>query len=169
MLDLSAPKNALALLPNQPLLAKNQGDTYLKFQLTQQTPAVLSMTQAQEVIVLAPSRLTPMPNMPAYVMGLLNRRSRVLWVIDLARMLGLPGVETNVQQYNIVIIRNESATLGLIVSAVEGVMRLTSESIQSPLEQVSSSIVPYLRGCILQEQEILLLLDAEAIMRNAQQ
>jgi len=169
MVDLSLPKNALALVPNQPLQAKNQGDTYLKFQLARQTFAVLSMTQAQEVIVLAPSRLTPMPNMPAHVMGLLNRRSRVLWVIDLARMLYLPGVETNVQQYNIVIIRNESATLGLIVTAVEGVMRLTSECIQSPLEQVSSSLVPYLRGCILQEQEILLLLDAEAIIRNAQQ
>ena len=169
MLDLSPPNNALAFLPKQPLKAKNQGDTYLKFQLAKQTPAVLSMTQAQEVILLAPSRLTPMPNMPAYVMGLLNRRYRVLWVIDLARMLRLPGVETNIQQYNIVIIRNQSATLGLIVTTVEGVIRLTSECIQSPLEQVSSSIVPYLRGCILQEQEILLLLDAEVIMRNAQQ
>ncbi|NEP12008.1 MAG: purine-binding chemotaxis protein CheW [Symploca sp. SIO1A3] len=169
MLDLSADKNSLALLTNQHLIAKNQGDTYLKFQLTQQTPAVLSMTQAQEVIVLAPSRLTPMPNMPAYVMGLLNRRSRVLWVIDLPRMLGLSRVETNIQQYNIVIIRNELATLGLIVAAVEGVIRLKSECIQSPLEQVSSTIVPYLRGCILQKEEILLLLDAEEIMRNAQQ
>ena len=83
-------------------------------------------------------------------------------------MLGLPGVETNVQQYNIVIIRNQSATLGLIVAVVEGVIRLTSESIQSPVEQVSSSLVSYLQGCILQESEILLLLDAEAILRNAQ-
>ena len=169
MLDLSTSKNALTLLSNQSLQTKNQGDTYLKFQLSQQTFAVLSMSQAQEVIVLAPSRLTPMPNMPTYVMGLMNRRSRVLWVIDLPRMLGLPRTETNVQQYNIVIIRNKSATLGLIVTAVEGVMRLTSECIQSPIEQVSSSLIPYLRGCILQEQEILLLLDAEAIMRNAQQ
>lgn len=169
MIDPSASKNALALVTTQPLETKNQGDTYLKFQLARQTPAVLSMIQAQEVIVLAPSRLTPMPNMPPYVMGLLNRRSRVLWVIDLSRMLGLPGVETNVQQYSIVIIGNESATLGLIVVAVEGVIRLTSECIQSPIEQLSSSIVPYLRGCILQEQEILLLLDSEAIMRNAQQ
>jgi twitching motility protein PilI len=168
MLDLSVPKNTLALIPQQPLKTKTKGDTYLKFQLDQQTPAVFPMTQAQEVIVLAPSRLTPMPNMPSYVMGLMNRRSRVLWVIDLAKMLGLSAVETSFQQYDIVIIRNESATLGLIVAAVEGVVRLTSSSIQSPIEQVSSSLVPYLQGCILHEQEILLLLDAEAIMRNIQ-
>lgn len=102
--------------------------------------------------------------MPACVMGLVNRRSKVLWVIDLARMLGLPPIEINVQHYNIVIISNGTSTFGVIVQAVEGVVRLTAESIQSPLAQVSSSLVPYLRGCVLQEQEILLVLDAEAIM-----
>jgi twitching motility protein PilI len=158
--------SALARLPNQNTNSKNLGDTYLKFKFGQQTPAVLSMSRASEVVVLPVERLTPMPNMPAHVMGLLNRRSRILWVIDLASMLGLPGIEINVQHYNIVIISNGSATFGLIVQAVEGVVRLSADCIQSPLGQVSSGLVPYLRWCVLQEQEILLVLDAEAIMRS---
>lgn len=158
--------SALALIPNQAQDKKNLGDAYLKFLFGQQTPAVISMAQAQEVVILPTGRLTPMPNMPPYVMGLLNRRSRVLWVIDLARMLGLPPIETNVQQYNLVIIRNESVSLGLIVQAVEGVVRLTPESIQPPFGQVSSALVPYVSGCVLQEQQILLALDAEAIMQS---
>lgn len=159
--------SALALSINPPQVKKNLGNTYLKFQFGQQTPAVLLMNQAQEVVILPVERLTPMPNMPAHVMGLLNRRSKVLWVIDLARMMGLPGVEINVQHYNVVIIGNETATFGLIVQTVDGVVRLTPESLQSPIGQVSAGLVPYLRGCVLQEQEILLVLDAEAIMRNA--
>jgi twitching motility protein PilI len=158
--------SALARLPNQNTNKKNLGDSYLKFQFGQQTPAVLSMSRAQEVVILPVGRLTPMPNMPPFVMGLLNRRSRVLWVIDLALMLGLPAVETNVQHYNLVIISDGLATFGVIVQAVEGLMRLTLESIRSPLDQVSSSLVPYLRGCVLQEQEILLVLDADAILRS---
>lgn len=158
--------SALAVLSNQNTNKKHLGDSYLKFQFGQQTPAVLSMSLAQEVVVLPVGRLTPMPNMPIYVMGLLNRRSKVLWVIDLTLMLGLPSVEINVQHYNLVIISNGSATFGLIVQAVEGVVRLTPESIRSPLGQVSSNLVPYLHGCVLQEQEILLVLDAEAIMRS---
>lgn len=145
---------------------KNLGDAYLKFQFGQQTPAVLSMSQAQEVFVLPVGRLTAMPNMPPYVMGLLNRRSKVLWVIDLAKMLGLPGIETNVQHYNSVIINSGSVSLLLIVQAVEGVLRLTPENIQPPLGQVSSGLVPYLRGCVLLDTEILLVLDAEAIIRS---
>lgn len=159
--------SALALSTTPPQIKKNLGNTYLKFQFGQQTPAVLLMNQAQEVVILPVERLTPMPNMPIHVMGLLNRRSKVLWVIDLARMIGLPGVEINVQNYNVVIIGNESATFGLIVQTVDGVVRLTPESLQSPINQVTAGLVPYLRGCVLQEPEILLVLDAEAIIRNA--
>lgn len=158
--------SALALLPNKPQEQNNLGETYLKFKFGQQTAAVFSMSRAQEFVILPPERLTPMPNMPAYVMGLLNRRSRVFWVIDLAKMLGLVPIEANLQQYHLIIIRNDSTSLGLIVQAVEGVVRLKTESIQSPLGQVSSALVPYLSGCILLQQEILLALDAEAIIRS---
>lgn len=163
--------SALALRSNQNPVPnkKNLGDSYLKFQFGQQTPAVLSMSRASEVIVLPVDRLTPMPNMPPFVMGLINRRSRVLWLVDLARMLNLPGVETNVQHYNVVIINNDSMSLGIIVQSVEGIVRFLPESIHSPLGQVSSALVPYLRGCILLSTEILLVLEAEAILRYAQQ
>lgn len=158
--------SALVRLPSQPQSKRNLGDTYLKFQLGQQTPAVLSMRQAQEVVVLPHGRLTPMPNMPAHVMGLMNRRSRVLWVVDLARMLSLPFPETHVQHYDVVIIRSESASVGVIVEAVEGVVRLAPSDIQPPIGQVSAGLVPYLRGCVLSKEEILLVLDAEAITRS---
>lgn len=158
--------SALARVTKPNTNKKNQGDAYLKFQFGQQISAVLSMSQAQEVFVLPIGRLTAMPNMPPYVMGLLNRRSKVLWVVDLATMLGLPETLTNVQHYNSVIINSGSLSLLLIVQSVEGVVRLTPQSIQPPLGQVSSGLVPYLRGCVLLEKEILLVLDAEAIIRS---
>ena len=161
--------SALALSKTPAQTKKPLGDTYLKFKFGQQTSAALLMNRAQEVVVLPVERLTPMPTMPPHVMGLLNRRSRVMWVIDLARMLGLPGIEVNVQHYNVIIISNGPATFGLIVQAVEGIVRLTPEVIQTPHNQVSPELVSYLRGCVLQEQEILLIIDAEAIIRSAEQ
>lgn len=131
--------SALALRSTPPPTAQNQGDTYLRFQLCQQTPAAVSMNRAQEVIVLPVTRLTPMPNMPPYVLGVMNRRSRVLWVVELAQMLGLPPVEFNGQHYNIVIIRNETAAFGLAVQAVDGVMRLLPEGVQPPRPFTSKS------------------------------
>lgn len=158
--------SALTRLTKPNTNKKNLGDAYLKFQFGQQTSAVLPMSQAQEVFVLPVGHLTPMPNMPPYVMGLLNRRSKVLWILDLAKMLGLPEIETNIQHYNSVILNIGSISLGVIVEVVEGVIRLTPDNIQPPIGQVASGLLPYLGGCVLLEKEILLVLDAETIIRS---
>jgi twitching motility protein PilI len=157
---------ALTLISPPAPASKNQGETYLKFQLTHKTPAVLAMSQAQEVIVLSPARLTPMPNMPPHVLGLMNRRSRVLWVIDLALMLGLSSTPVPIHQYNIIILRNQSFSLGAVVQSVASVVRLTANTISPPPGQISSNLLPYLRGCSLLEKELLLVLDGEGIIAN---
>ncbi|MBD3881034.1 purine-binding chemotaxis protein CheW [Phormidium tenue FACHB-886] len=145
------------------------GETYLKFHLSRQIPAVLSMRYIQEAMILPSRRLTPMPNVPAPMMGLMNRRSRVIWVVDLAQLLGLAVFDAaSSQQYTLILIQVGSVPLGLAVYQVEGIMRLEADTIQSPVGQVSTTLLPYLRGCVLQQQtkEVLLVLDAEAIAQS---
>ena len=166
------PNSALTLPPSlQPDLQQRQqkpvGDAYLKFRLGQQTPAVFSMKHVQEALILPAHRLTPMPNMPACLLGLMNRRSRVMWVVDLAQLLGLPVLDASARQYSLVIIRVGSVPLALGVQKIEGIAWLTAESIQPPPGQAPSSLLPYLRGCILQQKEILLVLNAEAVVQSS--
>ena len=145
--------------PNQVI-----GDIYVKFQVETHTPAILSMEFVQEVLIVPVTRITPMPNMPECVLGLLNRRNRVLWAIDLAQVLNLQPVDANAQQYHIIIIRVDQFSLALVVQEVKGVTRFTSDCIQSP-GVVASNIIPYLDGCILQ-QETLLVMNAKAIVNS---
>ncbi len=154
------------LPPQQNQVDKTLGDTYLRFQLDQQTPAILSMEHVQEVLIVPVERITPMPNMPECVLGLLNRRNRVLWVIDLAQMLKLQPLNTNAQQYHMAIIRVGQVPLGLVVQEIKGVTRITPDCIQSPRGIVTSSLTPYVHGCILQHKEILLVLNAEPIVHS---
>ena len=156
--------STLAFQSNQ--LQKNLGDPYLRLQLDRQTQAVLPMEDTQEVLVVPVGRIMPMPNMPACVLGLLNQRSRVFWVIDLPQMLELQALDTEVQQYNLAIVRVGNIPLGLVVEKVKGVMRFTADLMQSPIGTVAPGLIPYLRGCLLQKTEVLLVLDAEAIVRS---
>lgn len=149
---------------NEVEIEKSSGDRYLKFHLEPQTPAILAMDQVQEVLIIPNRRITPMPNMPQCVQGLLNRRNRVLWVVDLAQMLGMQSLGTNAQQYNILIIQAKQITLGLLVQEVKGVIHFTSDLIQAPAELVTSALIPYVYGCIFQEQEVLLVMNAQAIV-----
>ncbi len=156
--------STLAFQSNQ--LQKNLGDPYLRLQLDRQTQAVLPMEDTQEVLVVPVGRIMPMPNMPACVLGLLNQRSRVFWVIDLPQMLELQPLDTEVQQYNLAIVRVGNIPLGLVVEKVKGEMRFTADLMQSPIGTVAPGLIPYLRGCLLQKTEVLLVLDAEAIVRS---
>ncbi len=145
-------------------LEKSPDDRYLKFHLEQQIPAILAMEHVQEVLIIPARRITPMPNMPESVLGLLNRHNRVLWVIDLAQLLSLQPLGTNAQQYKVIIIQVKKITLGLLVQEVKGVAHFRHDLIQAPAKLVTSALIPYLSGCIFQEQELLLVLSAEAIV-----
>ena len=123
----------------------------------------MSMYYVQEVLIIPINRITPMPNMPKCVLGLLNRRNRVLWAIDLVQLLNLQPVDINAQQYHVVIIRVNQVPLALVVQEVKGVTRFTPDCIQSTVEFITADITPYTDGCIPQQQETLLVLNPEAI------
>ena len=142
------------------------GDAYLRFQLDQQTPAILSMEYTQEVLIMPGERITPIPNMPKSVLGLVNRHNKVLWVINLAQALDLQPLDAKGKQYHIVIIRVGQILLGLVVQEVKGVTRFTPDCIQPQIGFATPRLAPYLNGCVLQQGEVLLLLNAEAIVRS---
>ncbi|MEO1761871.1 MAG: chemotaxis protein CheW [Cyanobacteria bacterium J06629_18] len=145
----------------------NLGDGYLKFFINPQTPAILSMNQTQEAMVVSVESVTSMPNMPFGILGLMNWRSRILWVVDLPKLLNLQSPQNRPRQYSVIIVRTESMILGLVVHEIIGTLRFSSDEIRSPIGQVASSLVPYLRGCIVQQKEILLVLDAHPIVHSS--
>ena len=154
------------LEPQSERTDKSAGESYLTFDLNQHTPAVLSMTHAQEVLVVPVSRLTLMPNMPECVLGLLNRRNRVIWVVSLAGLLNLPKPDPIAGQYRIVIVRVRQISIGFVVDEVKGVTKFSPDSIQSPSNNIESELAAYLHGCISQLNQTLLVLNAEAIVRS---
>jgi twitching motility protein PilI len=156
-------KIKLAIKPNQ----NKSGDGYLKFQLNHQTAAMLAMGYTQEAVIIAVDAITPMPNMPACILGLMNWRSRIIWAIDLPRMLNLESIDHRLRQYNVIVIKAESLFLGLVVQEIKGITKFMPDEIRSPIGQVASSLVPYLCGCVVQQEEIFLVLDAQSIVNSS--
>lgn len=149
------------------LTQNNLGDGYLKFHLNRQTSAVLPMRHTQEAIVVPVEAIASMPNMPGCILGLMNWRSRIVWAIDLPKMFNLEYLDGRLRQYNVIIIRVESILLGLVVHEIQGTTKFMPDDIRSPVGQVASSLIPYLRGCVVQQKDILLVLDAQAIVQSS--
>jgi len=146
---------------------KAPGDAYLKFEIAQGIQAVIPMHQVQEVLVLPPQRLTAMPNIPACILGLMHRRSRVLWAADLSKLLEVGSLDPSPRQYDLMILRTVSTAIAIAVERVDGILSIPPETIQPTPSHIAVNLIAYLRGCVLQSQDFLLVLDAESILQSA--
>ena len=158
--------NSSALAAHSSRLSKAVGSPYLKVHVGTQSISALRMLHVQEVMILPIRQLTPMPNKPACLLGLTNRRSRVLWVVDLAQMLGLGALQSNVQQHSVVVVQVGNIPLGLAVHHVEEITWIPTDSIQVTPGHVSQGLLPYLQGCWVRPQGVVLILDVPAIARS---
>lgn len=155
------------LQPSLSPLTSGREQVYLRLRLDPNTVAMVEMGYAKEVLTVAAQRIAPMPNVPACVLGLLNQRSHVYWVVDLAAMLGLKPLDPKAQSYVVAILQADSLPLGFAVSEVMGVLRLSSETLQEPWKGGKDSLSQYAQGHVtLSEREILTVLNAKALLRS---
>ncbi len=147
-------------------LRKPVGTAYIKFWLDGQTAAALPMQDVQEVLALSTQRLTAMPTMPLPMLGLINRRSRVLWVVDFGLLLGYCRLEPNLREYNLIVVQSEAIALGLAIHKLDGMVWLQPEAIQPVPAHLAHHGLTHLEGCILQEQGILWVFQAQSIVRS---
>jgi positive phototaxis protein PixI len=139
-------------------------DMFLKFQLDRQTSAVVPMLQTQEAIVLPAGRVSVIPNLPAPVLGLFNRRSSLLWLVDLPEILGLESIDRHAHSFDVTLLKVGNIPLAVAVRSIQGVVRFAHEEIESPIGSFNPAFTPYLRGWILQGKELILVLEPEAII-----
>jgi positive phototaxis protein PixI len=165
------------LLPElfQPLVIT--GDLYLRFQLTPEIPALLPMDRVQEALLVPATAISPLPNLPAFTIGIMNARDRVFWVVDLGQLLGLPPIPTNPRDYQVVVMQlaatepesldsgdySAEPSLGLAVRRVRGVDRFEPQNLQLSVADVPECLQPHILGCFIEAEEQILVLNPATI------
>lgn len=147
-------------------LRKSLGAAYIKFWLDAQTQAVLPIQDVQEVVTLPAHRLTAMPTMPMPVLGLINRRSRVLWLVDVGLLLEHSQLESNLREYHLIVVQAEGIVLGLAVHQLENMTWLRPETMQPVPSHLASQGFNHFAGCMTTESGLLWVLQASSLVRS---
>ncbi|WP_095598241.1 chemotaxis protein CheW [Pseudomonas sp. PIC25] len=114
----------------------------LAFSLGGETYAVESRHVA-EVLPLA--QYTPLPGTPAYVLGIVNVRGRIVSVLDLRILFELP-VSGLADKNFLVVLQDESMEFGLLVDRVLGIQPLEKATLQSGMASLTGVRASYLLG-----------------------
>lgn len=164
------------LLPELLNPQKISGEQFLRIRLSSELTIAVPLNWVEETLLVSPQWITPIPNMPSHVLGLMSAKGHVLWGVNLAQLLKLPIVLAPSQYYEVVVIRtlSEDITkdaanpddvlfLGLVVPKILGSVRFTLEDIISPETEVDANLHPYLSGQVMVNGQSILVLSAEAI------
>jgi purine-binding chemotaxis protein CheW len=123
----------------------------------------LPISQAIEVLRMV--AMTPLPEAPAWLPGMINLRGRVIPVMDLRMRLGLrpraPDLDTA-----IVVAHANGHILGLIADAVVEILTLPPASLAPPAALASATHTVAGVACV--DDRLIVILDVHALCAGAE-
>ena len=114
----------------------------------------------QEIIRFV--EITPVPNAPYYVEGVVNLRGKVIPIINLRSRFGLSTAEPT-KDTRIIVVEVEHSILGFIVDSVEEVLRLPANVIEPPPTTGRGGSDDFHKGVGRVEGRLLILLDLQLL------
>jgi len=152
----------LAALPIQKMTQPSQSEGrprhYVVFRIDQQRYALPLDHVIRAVRMVA---VTPVPDTPNSMLGIIAMAGQMLPVIDLRQLFGQAGNKPELQDV-LLIIQIQDQTVATIVDEVLNILELSSEQIQSPPAAVSQS--RFFSAAVQQGDTLILVLDASRLL-----
>jgi purine-binding chemotaxis protein CheW len=113
------------------------------------------------------SAITPLPNAPPYVRGVLNLRGTIVPIVDLRKKFGMPE-EAYTKFTVIVVVQVKGQTLGFIVDAVSDVLTVTGADIQPTPDLHGQVDTSFINGLARANEKLVILLDIDKVLTAAE-
>ena len=147
-----------------PAVSTQPQGKYIIFSLAEARYAV-PINQVLEVG--EPQRITPVPNVPDWVMGVTNLRGDIISVVDAGAFLHLHD-KSRPEMSSICVVRNKklNLTTSLMVDRIEGMLNLADDLIVLPEASMGDRLIPYLQGVYEHEGHLLKVLNLEGLLSS---
>lgn len=125
----------------------------------------MAVLKVREIIRL--QKITPVPQMPNYVKGVINLRGRVIPIVDLRLKFGLQAEiaeRTCIVVVQVTLPSGQAVQMGLIVDSVEEVVTLSSEEIEPTPDFGTKIETTYILGMAKVKGQVKTLLDIDRVV-----
>ncbi len=139
--------------------SRKVGGKFLTFFLGNEEYGIEILT-VREIIGLLP--VTAMPEMPAFVRGLVNLRGKVIPVVELRKKFGMEPVP-DTEQTCIIVVQTYETMLGVVVDQVSEVLDIPVTDVVDPPRLGDDMNAEYLLGIGKNRGRVSLLLDVKAV------
>lgn len=105
-------------------------------------------------LVMPLSQYTPLPNTPAYVLGIVNVRGRIVSVLDLRVLFELP-VDSLSERNFLLILQSSEMEFGVLIDRVLGIAQIRRDALQKAPANLSGVRANYLLGVTVEQATVL--------------
>lgn len=139
------------------------GSQFLTFQLAEEQFGI-DILRVQEIKGL--THLTQIPNVPAYIKGVMNLRGTVVPVVDLRHRFSMSAASYN--QFTVIIIVNVGQkVMGLVVDAVSDVLNVSESELEQLPEMGGGVDTTFITGMAKSSDRLIALLDIDRLLGNS--
>lgn len=107
--------------------------------------------------------VTPVPQAPSFVRGIVNLRGTLLPIVDLAARLGYPSAEPTARHV-IMVAQDGQKNIGLLVDGVSDIFTIEEDDIQPTPDVASEMATTFVRGVIIMDKRMISLIAIENIV-----
>ena len=145
----------------------NAGGKYLTFKLNEEFYGI-AVLRIREIIRL--QSITTVPQMPAYIKGVLNLRGKIIPVVDL-RLKFCLSQANDTERTCIIVVHVQSSQrsaipMGIIVDSVEEVLNIAASDIEPTPDFGTAVDTQYLLGMAKVKGEVKTLLDIDRVLAS---
>jgi purine-binding chemotaxis protein CheW len=144
-------------------LSENEGK-YLTFQLAEEGYGI-GILKVREIIGMLP--VTPVPQTPHFLKGVINLRGQVIPVVDLRLKFGLMEEEYT-ERTSIIVVEvkglSNNIPIGIVVDTVSEVINITSGEIEPPPDFGATINTSYILGMAKTESGVKILLNIDQVL-----
>ena len=160
LLSGNSNSNSLATTSAGKLAPNFIGEQFLRLYLDSETGALLPITQLTEVLNVSCSQVMPIPHMHSWMMGVYNWRGEILWLVDLAHLVGITPLYQQAltsSNYTVIVLEapveeedatgNARKTLGLVINQVGNIENCNPNLIKNiSFAAINTKLEAFLRG-----------------------
>jgi len=121
----------------------------------------INIMLVQEIILIG--HITQVPEVPSYVLGVINLRGNVISIIDLRQRFGMP-MQQATDDTRIVVTNLHGRTVGFVVDGVSEVLRLQTDDIAPTPATLQAQGKDYIQGLARRGIRLLILLDMKQVL-----
>ncbi|MDH5324811.1 MAG: chemotaxis protein CheW [Gammaproteobacteria bacterium] len=111
--------------------------------------------------------VTPIPNTPAHIRGVINLRGTIVPIVDLRLRFGLPAIPYGPTTVVIVLkvqCVDKSRVMGIVVDAVSDVYNIDENTMKAPPNFGGAISIEFLKGLVSVDEKMVIVLNIDHML-----